>query len=94
MITRPLFLGVLPPYAILLSISAALGLFLSWWLAKDDRPFLLDAGIGILTISLIGARIGFVIRNLTYFLKHVGEMPQFWLGGLSWPGALIGAVLA
>ncbi len=34
------------------------------------------------------------IRNLAYFLDHPGQMPQFWLGGLSWPGALIGAGLA
>lgn len=94
MITQPLFLGVLPPYAIIMSISAALGLFLSWRLANDERPFLLDAGIGIAGVSLVGARIGFVIRNLPYFLEHIGEMPQFWLGGLSWPGGLIGAVLA
>jgi len=81
-------------YSIILSTCAALGLFLSWWLAKDESHFLLDAGLGIIFISLLGARIGFVFRNLTYFLTHAIEIPQFWLGGLSWPGALIGAVLA
>ena len=34
-----------------------------------------------------------MIRNLSHFLEYPGLIPQFWLGGLSWPGALIGAVL-
>ena len=45
-------------------------------------------------MSLLGARTGFVLRNLSYFLVHPGEIPQFWLGGLSWIGAIIGAGLA
>lgn len=94
MITQPLFLGTFSLYAIILSGFAALGLFLSWWLAEDKRTFILDAGIGIIFISLLGARTGFVLRNLAFFLDNPGQMPQFWLGGLSWPGALIGAGLA
>ncbi len=94
MITQPLFLGTFSLYAIILSGTAALGLFLSWWLAEDKRTFILDAGVGIIFVSLLGARMGFVLRNLAYFLDHPGRIPQFWLGGLSWPGAFIGAGLA
>ena len=93
MITQPLFLGTFSLYAIILSGIAALGLFLSWWLAEDKRVFILDAGLGIIFGSLLGARTGFVLRNLAHFLDHPGRMPQFWLGGLTWPGALIGAGL-
>jgi len=93
-ITQPLFLGTFSLYAIILSGTAALGLFLSWWLAEDKRTLVLDAGLGIILISLLSARAGFVFRNLAYFLDHPGQIPQFWLGGLSWPGALIGAGLA
>lgn len=94
MITQPLFLGTFSLYAIILTGTAALGLFLSWWLVEDKRTLFLDAGLGIIFASLLSARVGFVLRNLAYFLDHPGQMPQFWLGGLSWPGALIGAVLA
>ncbi|MCD6425519.1 MAG: prolipoprotein diacylglyceryl transferase [Anaerolineales bacterium] len=94
MITQPLFLGTFSLYSIILSGTVALGLFLSWWIAEDKRTFILDAGLGIILTSLLGARVGFVLRNLVYFLEHPGQMPQFWLGGLSWPGALIGAGLA
>lgn len=93
MITQPLFLGTFSLYAIILSSAAALGLLLSWLLIEDKRPFFLDAGSGIILVSLISARVGFVLRNLSYFLEYPGQIPQFWLGGLSWPGALIGAVL-
>lgn len=94
MITQPLFLGTFSLYAIILTGTAALGLFLSWWLADDKRTFILDAGLGIIFTSLLSARAGFVLRNLVYFLEHPAQMPQFWLGGLSWPGALIGGGLA
>jgi len=93
-ITQPLFLGTFSLYSIILSGTAALGLFLSWWLLEDKRTFAIDAGLGLIFISLLGARTGFVLRNLAYFLEYPGQMPQFWLGGLSWPGALIGAGLA
>lgn len=94
MITQPLFLGTFSLYAIILSALAAGGLFLSWRLADDQRPLIIDAGIGILFLGLLGARVGFVLRNSSYFLEHPGQIPQFWLGGLSWVGALIGSGLA
>jgi prolipoprotein diacylglyceryltransferase len=48
----------------------------------------------LILVSLIGSRAGFVIRNLDYFLIYPGKIPQFWLGGLTWSGALMGAVVA
>ena len=47
--------------------------------------------MGILVVSLLGARASYVIRNFPYFLEHAGQIPQLWLGGLTWPGAVIGA---
>jgi len=93
MINQPLFGGFLTPYAVIFAFSAALGLGLSIWLYREDKIFLLDIGLAILFVSLIGARAGFVLRNLSYFKDNPLEIPQLWLGGLSWPGALIGAIL-
>ena len=76
------------------SLCAAGGLVLAIWLSKEDKLLLLDAGLGALFLSLIGARTGFVLRNLPYFKINPVEIPQLWLGGLSWPGALIGFTLA
>ena len=63
---------------------------MSIWLSKEDKFLLLDTGLAALIVSLIGARTGYVLRNLSYFKINPIEVPQFWLGGLSWPGALIG----
>jgi prolipoprotein diacylglyceryltransferase len=93
-ITQPLALGIFTPYAIILSICAALGLLLSKLLNGKDLPHLLDGGLGLVFLSLVGARLSFVLTNLAYYKEHLLEIPQLWLGGLSWPGAILGAVLS
>ena len=94
MITQPLILGILPLYSIILTCSAALGLGLSAWMVAERKRFTIDAGIGLLFLSLLGARIGYILLNLSFFGNHADQMPQIWLGGLSWPGALMGAGIA
>jgi prolipoprotein diacylglyceryltransferase len=93
-ITQPLLFGLLPLYSVILTCSAALGLVLTTWMVKERKLYYFDLGIGILFVSLLGARIGYVLQNYYYFSEHIGEIFQFWLGGLSWAGALIGAFAA
>jgi len=90
-IIQPVLLGTFTPYAIILSACAALGLTLSWLLEGKDREHHIDGGIILALTILIGSRLSFVVRNFPYFQNHLLEIPQFWLGGLSWPGAVIGA---
>ena len=94
MITQPLLLGILPLYSIILTCSAALGLGLSAWMAVERKRFTIDAGIGLLFAGLLGARIGYILLNWSFFRNHADQMPQIWLGGLSWQGALMGAGIA
>jgi prolipoprotein diacylglyceryltransferase len=63
-------------------------------MAAERKRFTIDAGIGLLFLSLLGARIGYILLNLSFFGNHASQMPQIWLGGLSWPGALVGAGIA
>lgn len=93
MIIKPLLLGTFTPYAILLSACAALGLTLSWLLVGKDREGFIDGGIILTLAILIGSRLSFVAKNFSYFQDYPLELPQFWLGGLSWPGGLLGAVV-
>lgn len=93
MIIKPLWLGTFTPYAIILSACAALGITLSWLLAGKDRDHVVDGGIILSVLILIGSRLAFVIRNFSYFQEHAWEIPQFWLGGLSWPGGVVGVVV-
>ncbi|NOQ40765.1 MAG: hypothetical protein GQ562_10655 [Anaerolineales bacterium] len=94
MITQPLLLGIIPLYSIILTCSAALGLGLSAWMAAERKRFTIDAGIGLLFAGLLGARIGYILLNWSFFRNHADQMPQIWLGGVSWPGALMGAGIA
>jgi prolipoprotein diacylglyceryltransferase len=48
----------------------------------------------VLSASLLGARLSYVWINWAHFSGHLGEIPQIWLGGLTWPGAVVGAWLA
>lgn len=91
MIIKPLLWGTFTPYAIILSACAALGLFLSWLLAGKDREGVVDGGIILASLMLIGSRLAFVVRDFSYFQEHPLEIPQFWLGGLSWFGGILGA---
>jgi len=43
--------------------------------------------------SLLGARIGFVLQNLSYYGDHWREILALWYGGLSIHGAIAGGVL-
>jgi prolipoprotein diacylglyceryltransferase len=47
----------------------------------------------VLFCALIGARATYIVVNWPYFQDHLVEILQVWLGGLSWTGALAGAVL-
>jgi len=47
-----------------------------------------------LIVGIIGARIGFVVQNVGYYLDHVAEIFQIWQGGLSIHGAMLGGILA
>lgn len=44
--------------------------------------------------ALIGARIGYVAEHFSYYSTHWLEAIQPWQGGLTWQGAVLGAVIA
>jgi prolipoprotein diacylglyceryltransferase len=46
-----------------------------------------------LLAALAGARLFYAGENWSYFSTHLIETPQLWLGGLAWPGAILGAWL-
>jgi prolipoprotein diacylglyceryltransferase len=54
----------------------------------------LNAGLLVLALALVGARLSYVWTNWSYFAAHPIEIPQFWLGGLTWPGAVAGLIPA
>lgn len=62
--------------------------------APENRVWqVLIAGLSALIGSVLGGRIGYLAVNWGYFQSNLEELFQLPLGGYSWPGALIGALL-
>lgn len=82
-------------FSVIIALSASLGL---GWTAVRTTPRqaleTVDNGLVALTGALLGGRLGYVFVHWTYFQDHALEFFQFWSGGLSGSGALIGACLA
>jgi prolipoprotein diacylglyceryltransferase len=82
-------------YSLLVGIGASFGLLQVARLApKHQAGRWVNAGLWVLAGSLIGARLAYATFNTPYFYNHPQEIPLFWLGGLAWPGAVFGGVLA
>ncbi len=83
------------PFALLTSLGVMLGLIL---IARTPRQKTTQrnvaAGIYALAGALAGARIAYLVVHWPYYRYQPFEIPQFWQGGLSWPGALAGGWLA
>lgn len=88
-------LGFVNGFSIWVGAGAVLGL---WRVARNasqrSPETWVNAGLLILFASLAGARLFYAWMNRGYFSSHLIEVPQVWLGGLSWPGAAAGAWLA
>ena len=77
-------------YAALVDLGL-LAALLWLYFAEGGSVKRLDAGLLAIAGGLGGARLGYVIANLPYFGDHPGEALAIWTGGLSWPGAALGA---
>ncbi|EUJ25598.1 prolipoprotein diacylglyceryl transferase [Listeria floridensis FSL S10-1187] len=58
-----------------------------------DKDLFVDLLIWAIPISIISARIYYVIFEWDFYKNNLGEIPKIWHGGIAIYGALIGAVL-
>jgi phosphatidylglycerol:prolipoprotein diacylglycerol transferase len=89
--------GRIPIYAYSIFIALGAGLGLAWITWRSSQKLAsrqLEAGMWALVGGLMGSRAGFVAASWPYFQDHVLESFQFYRGGLGWPGALAGGLLA
>ena len=89
--------GGIPVYAfsLLVGLGACAGLaWIAWRAPKKEALQRVDAGLWVLFGSLCGGRIVYCAVHWPYFQSHPWEIPQVYLGGLSWPGALLGGLVA
>ncbi|EBD1423065.1 prolipoprotein diacylglyceryl transferase [Listeria monocytogenes] len=60
---------------------------------KLDKEIIVDLLIWAIPISIISARIYYVIFEWDFYKNNLGEIVKIWHGGIAIYGALIGAVL-
>jgi len=79
----------------------ALGFLTSIWLARRnispdstiDREKIIDLGLFVLVAGVIGARLTYVLLNISEYISSPLEIIMIHHGGLVFYGGLIGAVL-
>ena len=93
--------GQIPVYSYSLLLSLGLVLGAAWSMRQGPRlskaltPLdLLDASLWTAAGGLLGGRLLYVLADWPYFRLHPRQSYQIFLGGLSWPGALAGGLLA
>jgi prolipoprotein diacylglyceryltransferase len=90
------------PWILILAVAASLAWLLLPTLAEPRRPTRrkappkpeapFEAGLAALAGGLIGSRLGFAVTHTSYFGEDLWEIARLWRGGLSGPGAVLGAV--
>ncbi len=83
-------------FGLLLSIGLIFGVYYAWKQGRASNlaeEKLLDTSILVILGGLVGSRILYVWSNWPSFVDDLLAVPQFWKGGLSFWGALIGGVI-
>lgn len=83
-------------YGIVIGIGMLLGWLIAEWIAKrtgQDQEFYLDFALVAIIVSVIGARIYYVIFALDEFKDNPLSILNLRTGGLAIYGGIIGAVL-
>ncbi len=81
-------------------VVMALAILVAWlWAERRAKsaailPALInDVFFWAVISGLVGARLGFVIQELSYYHTHWQEAVALWQGGLSFHGALVGGII-
>ncbi|MCS7286017.1 MAG: prolipoprotein diacylglyceryl transferase [Anaerolineae bacterium] len=84
------------PYSLLMALGFLVSLAFFIWSGKRRWGIekALDAFIWSMFGGVMLGRAGFVVINWEYFSESPGEAWQFWRGGLAFPFALAGGLLA
>ncbi len=82
-------------FSFLIGIGASLGLLhVVRRNLQDQAVGWAAAGLAVLAAGLIGARANYVLLHPGLFAAAPLDALRIWLGGLSWPGALLFGLLA
>ena len=83
-------------YGVLIAAAMVIGAFLALREAKRrdwNEDNFLNMALALLPISILGARIYYVLFNWSYYAANPSEIIAIWHGGLAIHGALIAVML-
>ena len=60
---------------------------------KIDEEFLLNLTFNVIVFGIIGARLYYVLFNLSYYINNPIEIPEIWNGGLAIHGGILAGLL-
>lgn len=83
-------------YSVILLLAFILGIFLAVKRGQKegiDKEVIYDYAIYVIPISLIGARIYYVLFNLNYYMNDIISIIKVWEGGLAIHGGIIAALI-
>lgn len=98
---RPVLLQIdnirLLSYTVFLDVAVLAGLWVAYRLARRygfPEGKVLDAALWGIIAGMVGARAHFVLANWDYYSVRIGEILQFWKGGMAFGGGLIAGIAA
>jgi len=83
---------VVRTYGALVALAFLVALRVARWgahLRKIDEVFLLDLTAVLVLSGLIGARLLYVLLNMTYYVEHPWDSVKIWEGGLVFYGGFL-----
>lgn len=87
--------GIVNIFSLVIGLGASLAVL---WVVQSvprwQAPRWANAGLLALLGALVGARLFYVFVHWGYFRAHLLEIAALWLGGFSWPGAVLGGLIA
>ena len=89
--------GEVPVYtfSLLLSMGSCIGLLsVAQRVPGEARLANFNHGLWVLGGAATLGRLAYIAMHWAYYAEHPMEIPQFWLGGLSGVGALVGGLIA
>ncbi|WP_071393593.1 prolipoprotein diacylglyceryl transferase [Bacillus tuaregi] len=83
-------------YGVIIGVGIALGLYIAIKESERrglDKELFTDLMLWAIPISILSARLYYVLFEWEYYARYPGEIMAIWHGGLAIHGALIGAVI-
>ena len=82
-----------PIYSLALALGIAVGIGIGVRRMPMRLGAVTDSCLGAVAGGIVGARIGHVLLNWTYFAANLSEALRPSAGGLDWHGALVGGLI-